>query len=144
MKEKITFIGNGNMALSIAQGLKNEFDIEVIGRDIKKLYKFENELGVEVEKTLYSYSTINNKVIILCIKPNNLEEVGHNLKGTAKELYSVLAGVKLSKLDSNIHSLSIVRVMPNLSASVGESMTTMTGDIKLKKDKENTTIVLDV
>ena len=37
MKETITFIGNGNMALSIAQGLKEIFDIEVVGRELKKL-----------------------------------------------------------------------------------------------------------
>ncbi len=33
----ITFIGNGNMALSIAQGLKDTYNIEVVGRDMAKL-----------------------------------------------------------------------------------------------------------
>jgi len=136
MKTTITFIGNGNMALSIAQGLKKEFNIEVIGRNMEKLNKFEKDLDIKIEKNLYNQATINNKIVILCVKPANLEEVGKNLKGSAKELYSVLAGATLSALKNNIDSISTVRVMPNLSASVGESMTTMTGDIKLKENGE--------
>ncbi|WP_347401022.1 NAD(P)-binding domain-containing protein [Candidatus Sulfurimonas marisnigri] len=48
----ITFIGNGNMALSIAKGLKENYKIEVIGRNLEKLNKFEDELGVEITKKL--------------------------------------------------------------------------------------------
>ena len=35
--QTITFIGNGNMGLSIAQGLKEKYNIEVVGRDMAKL-----------------------------------------------------------------------------------------------------------
>jgi len=136
MKEKITFIGNGNMALSIAQGLKEIFDIEVVGRSMAKLDKFESNLGVSIQKEIYEDFDMTDKKVILCVKPANLEEVGVRLKGTADELYSVLAGTKLSALKENIKSKATVRVMPNLAASVGKSMTTMTGDISLKNDSE--------
>lgn len=136
MKETITFIGNGNMALSIAQGLKNIFKIEVVGRDTVKLDKFENDLGVKIEKINYESFNMNNKKVILCVKPANIQEVGLRLNGTAKELYSVLAGTTVSSLKENIKSNATVRVMPNLCASVGESMTTMTGDIELKQESE--------
>jgi pyrroline-5-carboxylate reductase len=136
MKETITFIGNGNMALSIAQGLKEIFNIEVVGRDISKLDKFENELGVQIDKQTYETFDMNNKKVILCVKPINLEEVGVRLNGTANELYSVLAGTTLEALKENINAQSIVRVMPNLAASVGKSMTTMTGDIKLQIESQ--------
>ena len=136
MKETITFIGNGNMALSIAQGLKTTFNIEVVGRDILKLEKFEKDLGVKIEKYTYDTFNMDGKKVILCVKPANIEEVGARLKGSAKELYSVLAGTKVSTLKDNIKSDTTVRVMPNLAASVDESMTTMTGDIELKKESE--------
>ena len=136
MKEIITFIGNGNMALSIAQGLKETFKIEVVGREISKLEKFEKELGVKIEKYSYESFDMNNKKVILCVKPNNIQEVGARLEGTANELYSVLAGTTILSLKENIKSNCIVRVMPNLAASVEESMTTMTGDIELKKEAE--------
>ncbi|MEA3554246.1 MAG: NAD(P)-binding domain-containing protein [Campylobacterota bacterium] len=53
--ETITFIGNGNMALSIAQGLKETFNIEVVGRETSKLDKFEKELGVKIEKIVMNH-----------------------------------------------------------------------------------------
>jgi len=136
MKETITFIGNGNMALSIAQGLKEIFNIEVVGRDISKLDKFEQELGVDIEKNTYESFDMNNKKVILCVKPANIQEVGLRLEGTASELYSVLAGTTLDSLKQNIKTLNIVRVMPNLAASVGKSMTTMTGDTKLQEEAQ--------
>ncbi len=136
MKETITFIGNGNMALSIAQGLKTTFNIEVVGRDILKLEKFEENLGVKIKKYTYDIFNMDGKKVILCVKPANIQEVGARLKGSAIELYSVLAGTKVSTLKDNIKSDATVRVMPNLAASVDESMTTMTGDIELKKESE--------
>jgi len=39
----------------------------------------------------------------------------------------------LSKLKDNIKANSTVRVMPNLCASVGASLTTLTGDLSLKE-----------
>ena len=136
MKETITFIGNGNMALSIAQGLKEIFDIEVVGRDITKLDKFEKNLGVTIVKELYEDFDMNGKKIILCVKPANLEEVGVRLKGVANQLYSVLAGSTIASLKQNIKAKATVRVMPNLAASVGCSMTTMTGDSSLKEEAQ--------
>jgi len=136
MKETITFIGNGNMALSIAQGLKEIFNIEVVGRRMSKLEKFENNLGVSIKKETYEDFDMTNKKVILCVKPVNLEEVGVRLKGVASELYSVLAGTTISALKENIKATAIVRVMPNLAASVRKSMTTMTGDEALKKEAE--------
>ncbi|MEA2051115.1 MAG: pyrroline-5-carboxylate reductase [Campylobacterota bacterium] len=133
MKEKITFIGNGNMALSIAKGLKEFFDIEVVGRSKSSIDEFEKKLGVTVEKSLIEDFDISSKIIILCVKPANLQEVGLKLIGMANELYSVLAGSTLELLKENIKAKSTVRVMPNLCASVGESLTTLTGDINLKE-----------
>ena len=43
--QTITFIGNGNMGLSIAKGLKDKYNIEVIGRNMEKLDAFEHALG---------------------------------------------------------------------------------------------------
>ena len=136
MKETITFIGNGNMALSIAKGLKDIFEIEVVGRSIEKLDKFEENVGVKMKKETYENFDMNSKKVILCVKPANIEEVGVRLEGIADELYSVLAGTTIASLKENIKSKATVRVMPNLCASVGKSMTTMTGDNSLKKEAE--------
>jgi pyrroline-5-carboxylate reductase len=132
--QTITFIGNGNMGLSIAQGLKGKYNIEVIGRDMSKLDAFEKALGQSVQKNLIDDFDITDKTLLLCVKPNNVEEVSKKLKGTARVLFSVLAGTSLEKLKSNFNTNAVVRTMPNLAASVGKSMTTLTGDIGYKEE----------
>ena len=132
----ITFIGNGNMALSIAQGLKETYAIEVVGRNQQKLDAFETELGVEIKKSLLDNFDITDKTLILCVKPANVEEVGTKLQGKATVLYSVLAGTTLEKLHKNFKAKAYVRAMPNLAASVVASMTTLTGDTAYKEEAE--------
>jgi pyrroline-5-carboxylate reductase len=130
----VTFIGNGNMGLSIAQGLKDSYKIEVVGRSLQKLEKFEKDLGVTIEKHLLDGFDITDKSLLFCVKPANVIEVGAKLKGKAKVVYSVLAGTSVAKLKDNIQSDAVVRTMPNLAASVGRSMTTMTGDVSFKEE----------
>ncbi len=130
----ITFIGNGNMALSIAKGLKNNYKIEVVGRDLKKLEKFETELGIQIQKHLLENFDMNKKTVILCVKPANVEEISPKLQGKATIIYSVLAGTSINKLETYLSTSALVRAMPNLAASVGKSMTTLTGDVAFTQE----------
>jgi len=132
----ITFIGNGNMALSIAHGLKKNYKIELVGRSLEKLEKFENLLGVKIEKALMDGFDMSDKTILLCVKPANVEEISKILKGKARVIFSVLAGTKIEKLRENLKPNAVVRTMPNLAASIQKSMTTLTGDIAFKDEAE--------
>jgi len=132
----ITFIGNGNMALSIAKGLQDKYAIEVVGRNQEKLDAFEKNLNIKIEKKLLDGFDITGKIIMLCVKPANVEEVSNKLQGDAAVLYSVLAGTTLEKLRANFPAKSYVRAMPNLAASVGSSMTTLTGDTICKEEAQ--------
>jgi pyrroline-5-carboxylate reductase len=124
------------MALSIAQGLKQKYHIEVVGRNMEKLDAFEAALDRKVDKFLLDDFDISDKTVLLCVKPGNLESVAKQLKGKAKLLLSVLAGVPLEKLKKKIKSKAVVRAMPNLAASVGASMTTLTGDADHREEAE--------
>ena len=130
----ITFIGNGNMALSIAKGLKGKYHIEVVGRDMKNLDHFETTLDTKIDKFLLKDFDITDKTILLCIKPANVEEVAKQLQGKATLLISVLAGITTKTLKKHFKPKAVVRSMPNLAASIGKSMTTLTGDTKAKED----------
>ncbi len=130
MPKTITFIGNGNMALSIAKGLKDTYAIEVVGRNSEHLDTFEKELGIPIAKYILNDFDISGKTLLLCVKPANIVTVGQQLSGKASLLYSVLAGTSLQTLTENIEAGSTVRAMPNLAATVGKSMTTLTGDDK--------------
>ncbi|WP_310442534.1 pyrroline-5-carboxylate reductase [Sulfurimonas sp.] len=132
----ITFIGNGNMALSIAKGLRDSYKIEVVGRSLEQLNKFESELGAVVEKALMDNFNVDDKTVIFCVKPANVEEVATRINGRARVVYSVLAGTSLQKLKHNLNPHAVVRCMPNLCASICRSMTTLTGDEEFRAEAE--------
>ena len=135
-KKLLSFIGNGNMALAIAQGLKEDYEIEVIGRSMKSLEKFEAGLEKSISKHALENFDITGKTIIFCVKPQNLEEVSAKLHGKAASLYSILAGTALKSLKDSIKADFYVRAMPNMAASIQKSMTTLTGDKELREEAE--------
>jgi len=134
MKKTLTFIGNGNMAVSMAKTLKNSYTIEVVGRDLEHLDRFEAAVGTDVTKHLLNGFDITGRTVLLCVKPANIVEVGEKLQGKAEALYSVLAGTKLEKIRQHFAAHGSVRAMPNLAATVGKSMTTLTGDRHLEAE----------
>ncbi len=134
MPKLISFIGNGNMALAIAQGLKEQYDIEVIGRTPKNLDAFEAALGKKIQKHPLKGFDITGKNIIFGVKPQNLVEVGAQLTGEADSFFSILAGTTLESLKAHINAKAYVRAMPNMAASVQKSMTTLTGDTQLQEE----------
>lgn len=131
MSRSVTFVGNGKMALALAKGLSKTHTIEVIGRTAEAMDRFESSLGVTITKTLYQNADINNKKIVICVKPANLSEIAPLLQGKAEALYSVLAGTTLEALKS-IDAHHYCRAMPNLAAEVGASMTSLVGDTAIK------------
>ena len=130
---KLTFIGNGNMALALIAGLKDRYEIEVYGRNEKSLDEVKITLGVAT-KLLPDSLDITGKNIILCVKPNSLDDLTTKLNGTADTLFSVLAGTTLETLAQKVSAKQIVRAMPNLAAKYQKSMTTLTGDTNLKDE----------
>lgn len=131
MSNTITFVGNGKMALALAKGLCKTHAIEVIGRTNETMDRFESSLGTSITKTLYQNADINNKKIIICVKPTNLSEIAPLLTGKAEALFSVLAGTTLEALKS-IDARHYCRAMPNLAAEVNASMTSLVGDMAIK------------
>ena len=130
----LTFIGNGNMALAIAKGLIGKYNIEIVGRNEEKLKKFQQECNGKIKYYLLNSFDFSNKNIVLCVKPNNLEEIGSLIKTKVEVVYSVLAGTPLKKIKDHIKTDYTVRTMPNLAASLQASMTTLTGDEAYKDE----------
>ena len=130
--QKLTFIGNGNMAKAMIQGLVENYEIEVLGRNLKSLYKLQATLPKITIKVLDEKENISDKNIILCVKPYSLPDLAPQLIGQAEGLYSVLAGTSIESLSTHINAKNYIRAMPNLAASYGKSMTTITGNENLK------------
>jgi pyrroline-5-carboxylate reductase len=135
--EKLTFIGNGNMAEAIIKGLIGKYEIEVYGRNQNSLKILADKYPTITTQTIQDTLNIEGKNIILCVKPNSLDDLSPKLYGNAKNIYSVLAGTKIATLKEKIPAQKYIRTMPNLAASYGKSMTTITGDMELQTDAKN-------
>ena len=130
---KLTFIGNGNMADAIIAGLVDSYEIEVYGRNERSLLEISSKYKVET-KQIGNTLNITDKNIILCVKPNSLDDLSPKIIGSANKLFSVLAGTTIETLNEKVPNLSCVRAMPNLAAKYSKSMTTLTGSTELKDE----------
>lgn len=129
---KLTLIGNGMMAKSLASGLINSFEVEIVGRDEKKLLALKEAIpNIEI-KVMNDKEDITGKNVIFCVKPYALQSVAVRLEGEANILCSILAGTTLESLKKNIKSKYYIRTMPNVAASTKNSTTTITGDKEAK------------
>lgn len=129
---KLTLIGNGIMAQSLARGLIKNHEVEIIGRDENNLKAIQEKIPEIRIKTLDDQENIQGKNILICVKPYALQSVSARLTGEANILLSILAGTTLDSLKKQIKSKYYVRTMPNIAASVQNSMTTVTGDNEAK------------
>ena len=129
---KLTLIGNGMMAKSLANGLVNNYEVEIIGRDAKKLQNLKTAIPQIEIKVMDDKEDITGKNIIFCVKPYALQSVAVRLEGEANILFSILAGTTLESLRKNIKSKYYIRTMPNVAASTKNSTTTITGDKEAK------------
>ncbi len=129
---KLTFIGNGNIAKALIEGLVDSYKIEVYGRNAKSLKLLQEQLPKIITRIITDSEDINGKNIILCVKPYSLSSLAPKLTGKADSIFSVLAGTSIDSLKSQIKSKKYIRTMPNLGASHLKSMTAITGDGELK------------
>jgi len=129
---KLTLIGNGIMAQSLARGLVKNYEVEIIGRDANKLKAIQEKIPEISIKQLEDSEDITDKNIIFCVKPYALQSVSARLNGEANVLLSILAGTTLESLKKQIQAKQYIRTMPNVAASVQNSTTTITGDKEAK------------
>ncbi len=135
---RLTIIGTGKMAEAIIVGVMRDFEVEVVGRDPKKISSLmEKYPKIKESALLDSPVDIEDKTLIFAIKPHALESISIYLSGEAKAVISVMAGVTIETLKSKINAKSYIRSMPNLAASYQKSMTTLYGDIDFKDEALN-------
>ena len=122
------------MAMAIAHGLKDKYDLEFVARDVSKLGQIKEEFSSPVY-ALKDFD-ISGKNILLAVKPYALESVGVQLKGRANTVYSVLAGSTIASINDSIETENTVRIMPNVAAKFKASTSVMTGDVAKKEEAE--------
>lgn len=125
MADKICFIGAGNMAGAIIEGILSKkvcdaADIGVIDISREKCEKFAKR-GIKVFDT-YEAAAKNSDIIFLSVKPQNYDEVLNALRGytDGKIIVSIAAGISTDFIKSKLGKDSlVVRTMPNTPLLLG-------------------------
>lgn len=140
---KIAFIGGGAMGEAMLSALLDKRlstprDITVSDiAEARRQYlaqKYGVTVTAENEEAVYGKA-----VIVLAIKPQNLNPVMTELKGQLKPVQlvvSIIAGARIVTLSSELSHKSIVRVMPNTPAQIGEGMSVWTATAEVTKQQK--------
>jgi len=129
---ELTVIGAGNMGAAILEGLKDKpYKITIIehpSAPIEKIaQRFPNAKVMTPEVV-----DVSGKVVLFAIKPQIFPHV--KVKGRAKGVISIMAGVNLESLRMKCEAEMYIRSMPNMAALYGKSATAFTGDLDFKEE----------
>lgn len=148
--KKIGFIGAGTMAKAIIYGLINSGRIKVDNITASEISdeqarKVSKEINIKVIKDNQELVK-NSDIIILSIKPHNLEPVLYEVKDFItpnKLIISIAAGVSTDFIEDIVgHKINVVRAMPNTPAVINEGMTAVCKGRKVTDD--NIKLVIDL
>lgn len=139
---KTGFVGCGNMGGALARAAAESVGAEnifVSDTDAKKIAAFAEETGVNVSDT--DYIVMNCDYIFLGVKPQMLktlfQKIAPALKSRSTDftLVSMAAGVSLASLEEMAGvQCPVIRIMPNMPASVGDGMILYTVNDFVSKD----------
>ena len=124
------FIGFGNMAKAIFNGLKE---------DSKNKFLYISKTNTHKEATVaenFKDLVNTSEVLWLCIKPQVLDEVLDELKNfdlSEKTIVSVIAGKTISHIQNKLqheNKTTIIRTMPNLAIAYKKSVTAFCANTK--------------
>jgi len=159
MKNKLYFIGYGNMAESIYQRIDKKLfgKIFLIEKNSeRRVYINEkNYKKTQVLKELNGIKFNNSDIVLLAVKPNQIKSVCEEInslilgKKDIPIIISIAAGVTTTAIKNFIinnltnlqNDIDIFRAMPNLCARDGEAITGLYGKSKQINKSNLTTII---
>lgn len=135
---RIGFIGAGAMSQSILSGIIRSGGfppdaIGVVGKSTERAAQTCNRFGTEHFSNIEQLAS-SCDVIVLCIKPCDLNVVAKELKGSdlsGKLFISTLAGVSIKTLKGHFPTTHLVRSIPNVASAVGEGVTMWTSESEI-------------
>lgn len=142
---KLGFIGCGNMATAIAQGvLKNGLfsHTEMCATDISTDAQQAFEQKTNIKTTVDTALVLSSDFVILAIKPQQFSAFLTQYASVIRPettLISIAAGKKLDWIQSFFsHPQPLVRVMPNLNATISQATTAFTHNAIVSEAQVNT------
>lgn len=125
---KIAVIGGGNMGLTYAESIYNNFDntnISIVEKNAAKIKQLQTETHFNVYSNA-SECIANAEIVLLAVKPQFISTVFNEIKSLVNPkqiILSIMAGVTIDTLHKGLNTPKIVRAMPNLPSQVGHGVT---------------------
>lgn len=143
---KLGFIGTGNLASAILKGVVAAGVIkpeEILIYDInsEKVKQLEAELSVIAADSAKKIASECENIVI-AVKPKDfvalVDDIKNEVKKNGSLVISTAAGTDIAKITSFFgFDAKIIRIMPNINAAVGESMTAFcSSDTVSENEKE--------
>lgn len=125
---KILFIGTGNMASAIANGiissgLINPHNIYLYDKNPSQYEKFNGDCQ-KAESLSSAFSMA--EYIFISVKPQNIKEILAELKDLDykdKTFISICAGITIESIEKQLPNAKIIRTMPNTPLLIGQGVT---------------------
>ena len=137
---KVLIVGYGNMGKTYANSfigsrfIKPE-DIFVLVRN-EAFSCAENSIPNTNFTHLASEKISDFDIVILAVKPQDFSVLAQSIKPFLKDsqiIFSVMAGITLSTLESVLSCSKIVRSMPNIPTQIGMGMTVFTASANVDR-----------
>jgi pyrroline-5-carboxylate reductase len=135
---KITIIGCGNMGLIYARAF---LKYNIVSKENLLLAEKNETRKEELLKLNVGKVTVVNdpkiaesEIIIIAVKPQDFEALATELKPvllSAKCIISIMAGMKMKRIENALNNSNIIRAMPNSPAELGMGMTAFTASKSL-------------
>ncbi|NLE52466.1 MAG: pyrroline-5-carboxylate reductase [Chloroflexi bacterium] len=129
----LAFIGSGNMGEAMIQGLlkRNLISAEqIIAADPHVARVEELQARYSVRTTTDNLSAATQAdILVLSVKPQVLERVLPEVRGGARTcslVLSIVAGASIRQIADGLANASVVRVMPNTPARIGQGISVWT------------------
>lgn len=149
--KNIVFIGGGNMASAIIDGLLSANDKHQLGLTLGVSDKHPTKLDAFAKKGVRTTIADDARaliqmadVIILAIKPQVASEVLPALSADVanKLILSVMAGIPVARLSTWLNTHHVIRCMPNLPASIGYGATGLFAPTHLTQADKDTAFAI--
>ncbi|MBQ3691042.1 MAG: pyrroline-5-carboxylate reductase [Bacteroidales bacterium] len=145
----ITIVGCGNLGFSIAKGLANkqkEFNLNITATDPEADLERIRAIGINAVRDNVQ-AVKNSEIIFLCVKPwvakDVIEEIEPALNNS-QVLVSPVAGLSIDQINAySSKKVSVFRIMPNIAASINQSVTCVSHDAE-DEDIEKTLKILNI
>ena len=150
--KKIAIIGCGNIGMSLLKGFLK--DGSVAGENItitkRNIGELSHLINSGVHLTTDNIKAVqDSELIIIAVKPYNFSEILSEIKDYLQPgrhlLVSITAGVTISQIRELLtKQVPVFRVMPNISASVGKSVSCISHSGTVNSDIESVRSLFDI